>query len=94
MAFGSIASFALYSRTTKPQITVASLIFLMARAFSVHPVPRDPAEISPLNEPDTDVDEDKVTVAHGAEIKKSVPVHCGISNEASIASKASSCSAN
>jgi hypothetical protein len=68
MPFGSTASFALYSRTTKPQFIVASLIFLMTRTFDPGPVPRDPRKIAALDDPDAKVNEDQMAVAHGAEV--------------------------
>jgi hypothetical protein len=68
MPFGSTASFALYSRTTKPQIFVASLIFLMARTLDPGPVPSDPGKIAALDDPHAKVNKDQMAVAHGAEV--------------------------
>lgn len=84
----------IHSRTTKPHIFAASLIFLMASAFCMEPIPCDPREITALDEPHAKVDKDQMTVAHGAEVEKRRPGHCGISREASMACKAASCSAS
>ena len=64
---------------------VASLIFLTARGFGVVPAPGKPSEISPLNDPDAEVDKDEMAMAHRAEVKEGLPGHCGISREASMA---------
>jgi hypothetical protein len=64
---------------------VASLIFLTARGFGVVPAPGKPCEITPLNDPDAEVHKDKMAMAHGAEVQKRGPGHCGISSEASMA---------
>ena len=64
---------------------VASLIFLTARGFGVVPAPGKPSEITSLNDPDAEVDKDKMAMAHGAEVQKRGPGHCGISREASMA---------
>jgi hypothetical protein len=70
MTFGSIASFAIYSRTTKPRFSVASLIFLTTRVFYAEPVPGDPAGIAALNDQNGGVGKEQMPVFHGAQVKE------------------------
>jgi hypothetical protein len=70
MTFGSIASFAIYSRTTKPRFSVASLIFLMTRVFCAEPVPGNPPDVAALNDQDGSVGEEQMPVFHCAQIKQ------------------------
>ena len=69
MTFGSIASFAIYSRTTKPRFSVASLIFLMTHVFCTKPVPCNPSDIAALSDEDGGVGEEQMPVFHCAHIK-------------------------
>jgi len=73
---------------------VASLIFLMASAFGMEPIPCDPSEITALDDPHSKVNKNQMAVTHGAEVKERRPGHCGISREASMACRAASCSAS
>jgi hypothetical protein len=69
MTFGSIASFAIYSRTTKPRFSVASLIFLRTCVFRPEPVPGNPADVTALNDQDGGVGKEQMPVFHCAQIK-------------------------
>jgi hypothetical protein len=69
MTFGSIASFAIYSRTTKPRFFCGFVDFLMTRAFGVEPIPGNPAGIAPLNDQDGGVGKEQMPVFQGAPIE-------------------------
>ena len=49
--------------------SVASLIFLMTRAFGVKPIPGNPAGIAPLNDQDGCVGKEQMPVFQGAPIE-------------------------
>src|SRR5690242_2170635 len=64
------------------------------RVLAATPSPHHPAQVADLNSPDSDVGGEQVPVLQRAQIEEGVPGHCGVSRDASMASRASSCSAS
>ena len=72
----------------------ANPLSLAPRRFRLPPVPRDPHKVSALYDDDRHIAEQQVAMRHRTQVEKRLPRHCGISREASIATRAASCSAS